>query len=604
MIKKIFLLSLFILTALTNNCFSAISDWQENQSKGAKTRLVASFYLDQSGEEKLIAGVEFEIASGWKIYGHGTQSSGIGIEPNFIIKTTNYDFHNIFWPEPKLAEEKIGKEIIQYFIYQDHLVLPIEIQLKKNEYPTQIELELNYGLCNEICVPAKENFTLQIDKKPDLEALKIIQKYYPQQIIFKQNKQTDFKNIENKKLSNFVLLIMVLIAILGGAILNIMPCVLPVISIKLLSIIKNSNQTAEKIRLSFLSTFLGILSCFLFFAILTSIIKLTGNSIGWGLQFQNPYFLIFLVLILMTFIANILGSFEFNFSKILANILNKKISNEEEKENIFLPNFLSGILAVLLATPCSAPFLGSAISFSLTQNFLVILIIFVAIGFGFSFPYILLMIKPKLIYKLPKSGNWTNQAKQIMSGFLAATVIWLIYVLTGNIGLIPAFLLALISILFLLSFKIKILLFRFFTFIILVSCAFYLPISLQKKYEIAKKESNQIWQEFDENKIQNLIDQQKTVVIDITADWCITCKFNKIRVLENKEIIELLKNNNIVAMRADITKTNEDVLKFMQKHNRFAIPFNIIYGPNAEDGILTNELLTKEELIQSIKKAQ
>ena len=133
-------------------------------------------------------------------------------------------------------------------------------------------------------------------------------------------------------------------------------------------------QTISKIRFSFFATIVGILSCFVVLALFSYVIQSAGSSLGWGFQFQNPFFLIFLITILAFFIAELLGIFEISFSQFLATILDKKISEKEAEKNIFMPNFLSGILAVLLATPCSAPFLGSAISFALTQDFLTILL--------------------------------------------------------------------------------------------------------------------------------------------------------------------------------------------------------------------------------------
>jgi suppressor for copper-sensitivity B len=394
------------------------------------------------------------------------------------------------------------------------------------------------------------------------------------------------------------------LAIFGGAILNIMPCVLPVLSIKLISVIRHSESEISHIRFSFLSTIIGILSCFVVFALCASIIKLTGNSLGWGLQFQNPYFLIFLIVILIIFVGNLLGVFEINFDRFLATTLNKKISNEEEKKNIFLPNFLSGILAVLLATPCSAPFLGAAISFALVQSFFVIFLIFFFIGIGFSLPYFILIFAPKLVYILPRPGNWMIQIKQLMAGLLAATVIWLIYVLSHNIGALPAFLAGIIAVAILACFKIKMEFLKFLAIATLVISSFLLPMKLQKQQKISKDSYESFWIEFDEAKLHQLIIEGKTVVVDITADWCLSCKFNKIRVLQNKEVIAKLNGGDIIAMRGDITKPNEEIINFLHKNNRFAIPFNAVYGPKAPDGLLASELLTKKELFELIEKAQ
>lgn len=602
--KKIIFTIFFAASFLqTNVVYSATSDWHENQSKGAKTRLVASFYESETSasEKKLIAGIHFKIESGWKIYGHGSDS--IGLPPSFdFTGSKNYLKHEIFWPKPETEEEKIGKESIKFYSYKNEVIFPIEIDLAKIGDPIELTLKLDYGLCKDICIPVSENFSLKISDVIDEESLKEIQKFYDKKIT-KTNPATNDRQLTTDD-SKSPILYAIFLAILGGAILNIMPCVLPVLSIKLLSVIEHSNASISKIRFAFASTILGILSCFLLFSLLAFAIKFTGNSLGWGLQFQNPYFLIFLTVILILFIGNLLGVFELTFDRFFATILNQKISDGEKKKNIFAPNFLSGILAVLLATPCSAPFLGSAISFALIQNFFVIFLIFFFIGIGFASPYIALLIKPNLVYLLPKPGNWMLQVKQLMAGFLAATVIWLIYILSHNIGAMPAFLVGILAVAILFCLKIKSDFLKYFAIAAITAAIFSFPIDLQNRQKLEKEIDDRLWIKFDENKLQSLVLQGRVVVVDITADWCITCKFNKIRVLQSEEIMAKLKAGDIIGMRGDITNPDEEIMSFLHKNNRFAIPFNAVYGPNATKGLLASELLTKGELVGMIEKAE
>lgn len=597
----LFLIAIFFLQA--SAAFSATSSWHENQSKGAKTRLIASFYEDQKGEQKLIAGIKFKIANGWKIYGNGAGESGIGLAPELELSASkNYKKHEIIWPQAKVGEEDLGSEKIKYFYYDDEIILPVEISITDKNQPVNLSAKLLYGLCKDICIVANEEFSLDLSQEADKEVLEQIQKFYPQKISDNSTSQKQ-NEISQNKISRS-LISAILLAIFGGTILNIMPCVLPVLSIKLLSIINHSNTKISKIRFAFLSTIFGILSCFVVFASITAIIKSSGDALSWGLQFQNPYFLIFLSLVLTLLTGNLLGIFEVNFSNFLATILNKKISEGEKRYSIFAPNFFSGILAVLLATPCSAPFLGSAISFALTQEISIIFIIFLAIGFGLSLPYFLLLIAPKLVYFLPKPGNWMIKVKQILAGFLAATIIWLIYVLSHNIGFTPALAVAILSILILACIKIRSNLLKIILFITLTIAAFLVPMKIQEQQKMSSQTYNSMWIEFDETKIAELVAENKVVIVDVTADWCLTCKFNKVRVFHSDEVMEKLKDPNIVAMRGDITKPNETIIMFLRQHNRFAIPFNAVYGPHAKNGLLTNELLTKKELFELIEKAK
>ncbi|MBP7709560.1 MAG: thioredoxin family protein [Rickettsiales bacterium] len=597
--KKIFTAIFVALFLNFSSAFAASSDWHENQNKAAKTKLLASFYEDSEGNKKLIAGLHFQLEDGWKIYGN--DAGGIGMPPSLDFNgSTNFSKNEIIWPKAEKGEEDLGEEVINYTFYKHEVVLPVKIELQNLENASELTLKLDYGLCKDVCIPVSESFSLKISDTIDEEALATIQKFLEEKI------SSGEKNIAPEKKMDLTttLLSAILLAIFGGAILNIMPCVLPVLSIKLLSIIKHSDAPISRIRFAFLSTIFGILICFLVFAILTAAIKLTGNSLGWGLQFQNPYFLISLIVILVLFLGNMLGVFEINFDQILTSILNKKITDSEGKKNIFIPNFLSGVLAVLLATPCSAPFLGSAISFALTQNFSTIFLISISIGIGFSLPYIILLVSPKLVYLLPKPGNWMLQIKQVLAGLLAATIMWLIYVLSQNLGALPAFLAGALAISILACVKIKSDLLKYVSIALIASCTFALPAGL-KNHQAEKKEIYEsFWLNFDEAEIYQHVAKGRVVVIDVTADWCLSCKFNKLRILQDDEVMTKLKSGNIIAMRGDITKPNEEIMKYLHKNNRFAIPFNAVYGPNAPKGLLTSELLTKKELFELIEKAK
>ncbi len=601
--KKVFLTTLLAILFNLNQAFCFTTDSKEQEGKGAKVRIIGSFYENEQKEKKLIIGAHFKIADGWKIYGN--DKAGIGLPPTFNFeKSTNVASHEISWPEPKIEEESIGEETLKFPIYQNEVIIPVEVILKDENKKEDISLTLDYGLCKDICIPASQSFDIKIDDDIDEESLNEIQKFLSQKTIIdaKTKSELESRSIKHQGKLGYTIF-MILIAIIGGAILNIMPCVLPVLSIKLMSVINHSEAPISRIRFAFSSTIIGILSCFIFFSGAAALIKITGNSLGWGLQFQDPHFLIFLIIILVFFIANLIGIFEITFEQFLSNFINKKINSAEAKKNIFVPNFLSGILAVLLATPCSAPFLGTAISFALSQNISFIFVIFLAIGLGFSLPYIILLLTPKLIYFLPKPGLWMIKIKKLMSLLLAATLLWLIYVLSNNVGTIAALSATILTILVIPALKIRSKFIKIISLVMLICLAMLSPLFFEKSVRV-KTEESQIWKNFDENEIQKEINSGHIVVVDITADWCLTCKFNKIRVLKDPEVVEKLENGLIIAMRADITKPNPVILDYLHRNGRFAIPFNAVYGPNARDGLLTSELLTKKELFELIEKAK
>jgi suppressor for copper-sensitivity B len=604
------------ITLFVNNVFAAQTSFVKPENAGAKSRLIASFYEDK-GQKKLIAGFEIELGSGWKIY--APDDSGFGIPPAFDFEgSTNIKISQsvVNFPKSYTQREEIGDDFIEYQVYKEKIIIPLELEIVDADQKTNLQIKVDYALCKELCVPVTQSFSLEIPASQiDEKSLQKIQQYLSGKTIFSSDKIAQDTVKKSHKISLFQALIT---AFIGGVILNIMPCVLPVLSIKLLSVINHNQSKLSKIRFAFFSTTLGIIFSFAIFATVAVILKSFGSAIGWGFQFQNPYFLIFLITILVIFVANLLDLFEFNFGSSLGSVLNNEISKKEKNRNVFLPNFFSGILAVLLATPCSAPFVGVAISFALSSDVKEIFLIFGSMSIGLSLPYLFLIAFPKSVRLMPKPGAWMLKTKQLMAGFLIATVAWLIYVLVDNIGFIAATSAAILAIFILLFFKIvhkshlknqekpfskKKITIITIIFVFLISSIFIIPNRLAYLDDMMEKSQSQYWIKFEESKIQDLVKEGKVVVIDITADWCITCKANKILVLNSDVIKEQLKKPDVIAMRGDLTKPDSDIFNFMQKYDRYGIPFNMVFGPNAPKGILVSELTSKDELLSAIKKA-
>lgn len=602
---KIFtkILSLVVVFLLSSPVFANVSDMQQHSASGVETKIIASV-ANINNQSKIVLGLDFNIPSGWKIYSQNASDIGVPPQLNFT-GSDNYQNHQIIWPKAHQGQENFGSEIIKYDYYNNHIIIPVIVDVSKLLDANKIKLSLQYSICNNVCIFVQQNFELSVNKEPQVDILQQIQQFSTIELLPSSSKNPlDLIDL-NKPVKKNLSLAIIIGAIIGGFILNIMPCVLPVLSIKLMSVLKHSGAHINKIRFSFFATILGIIFCFSVLAIITFTIKSFTASLGWGFQFQNPYFLIFMIAILVLFTAQLCGFFEIEVNSVLASLLNKKISKQEVKKHIFLPNFLSGILAVLLATPCSAPFLGTAISFAFTQDFSIIFFIFICIGFGFSLPYVLLIITPQFIKLLPKPGAWMQKTKQIMAGMLGATVIWLISILADNIGFVASLIVFFANLLIFYCLKSKAT-HKVKTILLLILFAVSVVVPMKFHYHKKAQEDayNSLWFTFDESILNNLVKEQKTVLIDITAKWCITCHANKILVLKSPEILELLKSGQVVGLKADITSPDQDIINFMKKHNRVAIPFNAVYGPNAQKGLLTSELLNKQELLSLIKQAQ
>ena len=409
--------------------------------------------------------------------------------------------------------------------------------------------------------------------------------------------------------NRYSLLVILGFALLGGLILNIMPCVLPILSLKLFGILKHGGSKSPHLRLHLISSALGIITSFLIIAASLIILQSLGRSVGFGFQFQQPLFIIALVLILVIFACNLMGVFEIALSSRLADFAMARTSGTAGE---LATHFLSGAFATLLATPCSAPFLGTAVSFALLHSPLTILLIFAVMGVGMALPYLLLALFPVCIRILPKPGEWMETVRYLLGIAMLSTALWLIYVLAGQLGVIPAVML------FFMCLLIKFFLeqqrgilgksgVKMTAIFLTIALAFYIPPTQSKndkKIETAEEqEQKELWKPFEQDKIAGLVEQGHIVFVDVTADWCLTCKINKFSTLDRSGVMKLLKSPQITAMRADITSPDPIVSAYLRSFERYGIPFNVVYGPKAPKGIPLPVLINKDDIMQAMHAA-
>ena len=395
-------------------------------------------------------------------------------------------------------------------------------------------------------------------------------------------------------------------ALLGGLILNLMPCVLPVLSIKLLGMVGHGGREKGKVRLSFLASAAGIVSSFLVLAAGLIALKGAGVAIGWGIQFQHPWFLVAMAMVVTVFACNLWGFFEVH----LPDAVNE-IGAQETHVHGLGGHFMTGALATLLATPCSAPFLGTAVGFALARGAFEILAIFAALGIGLALPYLLVAAAPGLATRMPRPGKWMVTLRRVLGFALAGTAVWLVSVLavqTGEAaaGLIGAVLLSVTIILY----AHKRLGRRYgrldwLAVAVLTVLAFAVPDTITNGPETTDTAAvDALWQPFDERRIEELVADGKVVFVDVTADWCITCQVNKAAVLNRGEVLSRLQGDDVVALKADWTKPSDVISRYLAKFGRYGIPFNAVYGPGAPDGIALPELLTRDVVLNALDKAR
>jgi len=386
------------------------------------------------------------------------------------------------------------------------------------------------------------------------------------------------------------------LALLGGFILNFMPCVLPVLAIKLLGVVEQGGRAGATLRWNFVATASGVILSFLALAAAMVALKAAGIAVGWGVQFQQPLFLVFMVALLTLFAANLWGFFEIPLPSRLADL------GARGDARSLLGNVAAGAFATLLATPCSAPFLGTAVGFALAAGPLEIVAVFLALGVGLAAPYLLVAAFPRLAVGLPRPGRWMLLLRRMLGVALAVTALWLVSVLVGQIGLAAA--LAVAALMAVLAAALALLRApgpRRLAASAALVLAFLVPAILPSPS--APASSDAFWRAFDRAEIDRLVADGRIVFVDVTADWCLTCKVNKELVIDAPAVRRRLGEPGIIAMRADWTRPSAIISAYLRSFGRYGIPFNAVYGPRLPRGRALSEILTPDQVLRALADA-
>ncbi|EMN7237293.1 thioredoxin family protein [Vibrio parahaemolyticus] len=392
-----------------------------------------------------------------------------------------------------------------------------------------------------------------------------------------------------------------LFALLGGLILNIMPCVLPVLGMKLSSIVAAQGIERRQIRAQFVASSLGILTSFWILAGFILALKLTGNAIGWGVQFQSPWFLGLMVLVTGLFGANMLGLFQIRLSSGTSTWLASK------GDNSLAGHYVQGMFATLLATPCSAPFLGTAVAFALGADVVTLFAIFTALALGMALPWIMVAIFPSIALKLPKPGQWMNVVKNVFGVMMLATSVWLLSLMANHLPVFWVILAGLVAFIVLMI-RVKrvhgdkALVVSGSASLILIAGGLLLGSVTANQWATPLPE-DLAWQKLSNSAIEQHVNNGRVVFVDVTADWCVTCKANKIGVIWQDPVYSLLQSPNVATLKGDWTHPDGSVTDFLRAHGRYGVPFNIVYGPAAPQGIPLPVILTDDVVLSAVKQA-
>ncbi|BCS50461.1 protein-disulfide reductase [Aeromonas jandaei] len=388
-------------------------------------------------------------------------------------------------------------------------------------------------------------------------------------------------------------------ALLGGLILNLMPCVLPVLALKLGTVLQHQVREQGIVRKQFLAASAGIIASFWVLAAMSTLLRATQGVVGWGIQFQSAGFIGFMVLVTLLFCANLLGLFEIR----LPSNLNTRLATSGG--NGLGGHFLQGSFATLLATPCSAPFLGTAVAFALAAPLGQLWLIFTALGIGMSLPWLLVAALPRLALWLPKPGRWMGRLRILLGLMMLGSSLWLASLLGSHLGNVQVYWLMAAMLLALLIGIVWRYGMRGFTLALSLSALVGAALLLGGAFT-AQGTGNVdrvVWQPLSERAITDALAQNKRIFIDVTADWCVTCKANKYNVLLRDEVQQALSASDVVALRGDWSKPDETIAAFLRQRGAAAVPFNQIYGPGLPQGETLSPLLDKADLLNLLNQA-
>lgn len=505
--------------------------------------------------------------NGWTIFAKNKNDSEINPEIKLSEDSRNIKSISALWPESYVAKA-------DSYTYQNSILIPIEIHKQNPNLEGIFHFTIRMVLCNKVCINESRDYSITLAPT------------------------------SSKESKNHSLIYILAIAFLGGFILNLMPCVLPVISLKILSLVKAKEASHKTTKFHLIAISLGILSSFIAIGISMGILKSAGKYAGLGFNFQQPGFITILALILTFFASSIRGHINIDIPQTMKHALASHSS-----ESKIAGSFLSGAFATILATPCTAPLIGTAISFALAYGFKEIILIFGCMGLGMALPFIIFATFPAMLKLIPKPGRWFETFKKALEIIIYLTVIWLIWVISNQLSKMAAITLFLLCVLLKFSAEVRInkihgranLLLKIILISAVSYCAFIIPPSISSFSIRSEKFIESHWEKFDIAKLDKYISDDKVILVDVTADWCITCKYNKAFVLDANHTIAFSKKHNVILMRADYTNHSKEIENFLRLHERRGIPFNVVFSKKHPEGIVLPTMLSFKDITEAVK---
>ena len=599
-------------------------------------------------------GLKVSMDKGWHTYWRNPGDSGGPIEIDWNLPK-GFSISDIKWPLP----EKIEYPPLMTYGYEDFVIYPMVLSIPADYSDDYFEMNADILICADVCIPESGKISSNLlDIESDsliyewlesvpskslpittslndnnLEIKFTFEKeikeiyFFPDEnnSIDYSSKQNFYKkddgyflsiklfndefqnvsgvldidgtgyNVSNGKFEDFneeglSLITALIFALIGGLILNLMPCVFPVISLKVLSFVSMGGSSPRKIRNHALVFTVGVIASFMLIALAIVLLKQAGNFVGWGFQLQSPL-IVGLLSLVMVFISLVLIT-DNSFGESLT-----KLGNIGGSENGYYSSFLTGVLAVVVASPCTAPFMGAALGYALIQPSGETVPIFLSLSLGFSLPYLLLAANPKLIDFLPKPGDWMVTLKEFFAFPMLATALWLLWVFSLQVNQILVIFLLIGWLLLALNFWIFQKEYKTINKVIFLGISIFSMIYFLPETEEIETEKNIIigsateWYEGIEDDLRN---KNQPYFINFTAAWCITCQSNEITAFSKDGFKSLLEEKNIEYIKADWTNRNDAITRSLKKYGRSGVPFYVYWEPGFENPKILPAILTDQ----------
>ncbi|AHJ64520.1 Thiol:disulfide interchange protein DsbD [Granulibacter bethesdensis CGDNIH4] len=536
-------------------------------------------------------GLQFRMAPGWHIYGKDPGDSGLPPELTFTLPS-GVTAGPVDWPPTMQLKE--GPLTVN--AYQGTVVLPVTIDPHGARGPIEIDLQANWLICQTICVPEEGHFHLTLLEGQGGEGSSAS----PLSGQVSQPQPSDTSSLP----------MVLLFAVLGGLILNLMPCVFPVLAMKALALARLGSGERAAVRSHAVAYTAGVLLAFLALGLMAIGLRHAGAAVGWGFQFASPVFVTGMAWLLMAVGLNLSGVYQIGARMVGTG---HTLSSRDGLSG----SFFTGLLAVVVATPCTAPFMGLALAVALNAPAVTMLTILLAMGLGLALPYLLVAIFPQLVAAMPKPGSWMEVLKQALAFPVYASVCWLVWVIAQEAGSNGVLIVGegLTAIAFAawvwgiaqFGSGVRSLIGRGLA-ILAIGISLLLLQRLHQASGLAVADvagttmaERQGAEPFSRARLDALRAEGRPVFVNLTAAWCVTCLVNEQVALSNHTVKEAFRNGGVAYLLGDWTRQDRKLTAFLRDHGRDGVPLYLFYPAGGGDPVTLPQLLTPEIVINAVR---